>query len=250
MTYLIPISKRFSSAFFSKNVCCNARDNLDKCVDLTPDKRTRRVFLKHSLCASLGAAATIRTVSAAESLSGESLNESGTETPDEQDEAAVAERNRKKAEAARLEERHLRLWNVKTNEYYEGPYWASGRFLAPAIDQISFLLRDYRREEAWPIDPYVIDYMHAIYSQLDTREPLHILSGYRSAETNAELAKTHEKVASNSLHIQGKAIDFRLPSVRARTLRNLAIDANRGGVGYYAERDFIHIDTGPVRFWQ
>ncbi len=211
-------------------------------------KNTRRCFLKQTALATVGAPALMQSVTAAEILSPvafESAFASNKGKPE-----PVGKINHRKAEAARIEERHLRLWNVQTDEYYEGPYWASGRFLTPAIEQISYLLRDFRREEAWPIDPYVIDFMYAVYSQLDTREPLHILSGYRSAQTNAELAKTYERVASNSLHITGKAIDFRLPSVKARKLRNLAIEANRGGVGYYAARDFIHIDTGPVRAWQ
>ncbi len=214
-------------------------------------KDSRRNFLKKSVLASLGAFVMLQPVSAAEMLQNSIVGGKSSIDPKTQNETAVTdEANRKKAEAARVEERHLRLWNVQTDEYYEGPYWASGRFLTPAIEQISFLLRDYRREEAWPIDPYVIDFMYAVYSKLDTTEPLHILSGYRSAQTNAELARTYERVASNSLHIQGKAVDFRLPSVKARKLRNLAIEANRGGVGYYADRDFIHIDTGPVRFWR
>ena len=147
-------------------------------------------------------------------------------------------------------DRFLRLWNVQTDEYYEGPYWVSGRFLPAALDQLSYLLRDFRIGEARPIDPYVIDFMYDIYQRLDTTEPLHILSGYRSEQTNRALAQESNEVARNSLHIQGKAIDLRLPGVPARTLRNLAIESARGGVGYYEKRDFIHIDTGPLRSWE
>jgi len=95
--------------------------------------------------------------------------------------------------------------------------------------------------------------MHAISAELpasESKEPIQILSGYRSPETNANLAKRSNGVAKNSLHMKGRAIDLRMTNHRAKTLRQVAINARRGGVGFYPEKDFIHIDTGPIRSWE
>lgn len=146
-------------------------------------------------------------------------------------------------------DRVLRLHNVHTDERYEGLYWSQGRFISAGLDQINYLLRDYRLGESLPMDPQVIDFMHSVYVQLETKEPIQILSGYRSAKTNAELAKKSRDVARNSLHIKGQAIDFRVPDTPASKLRKLAVASHRGGVGYYSNSDFIHIDTGPFRAW-
>lgn len=146
-------------------------------------------------------------------------------------------------------DRVLRLLNVHTGERYEGPFWSQGRFVSAGLDQINYLLRDYRIGESLPIDPLVVDFMHVVYAQLDTAEPIQILSGYRSPETNAKLAKNSGNVARNSLHMKGQAIDFRVPGHSANKLRKLAVATRRGGVGYYRESDFIHIDTGAFRQW-
>ncbi len=146
-------------------------------------------------------------------------------------------------------DRVMRLFNVHTGERYEGPFWSQGRFVSAGLDQISYLLRDYRMGESLPIDPMVIDFMHSVYVQLGTAEPIQILSGYRSPETNAWLAKKSGNVARNSLHMQGRAIDFRVPGHSASQLRKLALGTRRGGVGYYRKSDFIHIDTGEFRHW-
>ena len=146
-------------------------------------------------------------------------------------------------------DRALTLLNVHTGERYEGPFWSRGRFVRAGMQKISHLLRDFRLGESMPMDPLVVDFMHNVYSQVDTDEPIQILSGYRSPETNARLARKSSDVAPKSLHMTGQAIDFRIPGTPARKLRNLAIATQRGGVGYYGESDFIHIDTGPVRAW-
>jgi len=209
----------------------------------------RRQFLKRSLIVSTSTAAVARTFW--QSAQAGSLRD--VHPHESRSRAAIGDFLHTEDSSAQLsgdEDRFLRLWNVQTDEYYEGPYWVNGRFLPAALDQLSYLLRDFRIGEARPIDPYVIDFMHDIYQRLDTTEPLHILSGYRSEQTNRALARESKEVARNSLHIQGKAIDFRLPGVPARKLRNLAIESSRGGVGYYEKRDFIHIDTGSLRSWE
>lgn len=146
-------------------------------------------------------------------------------------------------------DRVLKLFNVHTGERYEGPFWSQGRYVRAGLDQINYLLRDYRIGESLPIDPMVVDFMHAVYVQLDTNEAVQILSGYRSPQTNANLAKNSSNVARNSLHMKGQAIDFRVPGHSANKLRKLAVATRRGGVGYYRKSDFIHVDTGAVRHW-
>jgi len=146
-------------------------------------------------------------------------------------------------------DRVLSLLNVHTGETFEGPYWSGGRFVASGMAEINALLRDFRIDEIHVIDPMVIDFMHSIYQQLDTVEPIQILSGYRSPATNAKLAESESRVAKNSLHMQGKAIDFRVPGSKAKKLQEIALSLKSGGVGYYQKSDFIHIDTGPFRHW-
>jgi len=200
--------------------------------ELIDKTRSRRTFLKSALRTS---------VACAPLLSSAPLMSKALKADAEIMEAASESTAIDSSEAKQGTDRILRLWNVHTGEHYEGPFWSHGSFVAAALDQISFLLRDHRIEEARPIDPLVIDFIHAVYSQLQTEEPIQILSGYRSPQTNASLAKRSNGVAKNSLHMLGKAIDFRLPDHNAKTLRKLAINTRRGGVGFYPEKDFIYL---------
>jgi len=93
-----------------------------------------------------------------------------------------------------------------------------------------------------------IDLLYTVRGQLGSREPFHVISGYRSNSTNAYL-RAHSGVAENSLHTVGKAIDISLPGRGLRSLRKVALDLKGGGVGYYPKSDFIHIDVGRVRYW-
>lgn len=219
----------------------NTGSELTSCNKSCPSAGHRRHFLKAALRTT---AASVPLLSSAPLLSDvfnpalESARELAVNSPAAQDYES---------------DRILRLWNVNTGEHYEGPYWSHGRFIPAALDQISFLLRDHRLDEARPIDPLVIDFMYAVQAKLpdnDSSEPIQVLSGYRSPQTNASLAKRSNGVAKNSLHMTGKAIDFRMSGHAAKTLRQLAINLRRGGVGFYPEKDFIHIDTGPVRTWK
>jgi uncharacterized protein YcbK (DUF882 family) len=85
--------------------------------------------------------------------------------------------------------------------------------------------------------------------KLEAPEPFHVISGYRSPETNALLRKRNRGVAKNSLHVVGKAIDIRLPGVPLSVLRRVAVKLRGGGVGYYPRSNFIHVDIGRVRYW-
>ena len=103
-----------------------------------------------------------------------------------------------------------------------------------------------------PIDPKLLDLLHELSGTLETDTPFHIISGYRSPVTNASLRTkggAHTGVATQSLHMVGKAIDIRVPGVKLDDLRGAARSLKLGGVGYYPSSNFVHVDTGRVRFW-
>jgi uncharacterized protein YcbK (DUF882 family) len=121
-----------------------------------------------------------------------------------------------------------------------------------ALAQLNHLLRDFRTSLEKPIDPKLFDLLHELGGTLETDQPYHIISGYRSPETNAMLRErggAHTGVASGSLHMVGKAIDIRLPGVKLDHLRSAAASLKLGGVGFYPSSNFVHIDTGRVRYW-
>jgi len=146
--------------------------------------------------------------------------------------------------------RRLRLVSVHTGEKLSVVYWEQGDYLQESLNKINFLLRDFRAREVLYIDTGVIDYLHSVYSRLQTSEPIQILSGYRSPATNEMLRKRSSGVAKNSLHIVGKAIDFRVPGRKTRLLKKTAMQMQRGGIGLYHKSDFVHIDSGPFRHWE
>jgi uncharacterized protein YcbK (DUF882 family) len=110
-------------------------------------------------------------------------------------------------------------------------------------------LRDHRADEVENIDTDLLDLLFALRKTLETREPFHVISGYRSAKTNATLRAAGSGVAPNSLHRLGKAIDIRTPGRELRVLHEAAVALKGGGVGYYPKSDFVHVDVGRVRYW-
>jgi uncharacterized protein YcbK (DUF882 family) len=145
--------------------------------------------------------------------------------------------------------RSLSLYNTHTEESLDADYSIRGKYCVDALQQINHILRDHRTGEVAPIDPGVLDFLHAISRKLGSRGPFHIISGYRSPATNAKLRGRSRNVARNSLHMEGKAVDIFLPDRDIRSLRQAALDLSRGGVGYYPGPNFVHVDVGRVRFW-
>lgn len=143
----------------------------------------------------------------------------------------------------------LEFLNLHTGERLRTTYWHDGRYDASARADINNILRDFRTGDVAPIDPKLLDLLHALRRKLDTSEPFHVISGYRSPKTNASLAAASGGVAKKSLHMKGMAIDIRLPGCELDRLRRAARSLRRGGVGYYPKSDFVHVDTGRVRFW-
>lgn len=133
-----------------------------------------------------------------------------------------------------------RLWLV---------YDASGRFDGHALDRVNYFLRDFRTGEVHDIDPALLDILCSINDTFGGASTIEVISGYRSAKTNAALRAKSTGVARRSLHMKGKAIDIRLRGVRTASLRDCALKMRCGGVGYYPASNFVHVDTGRVRHW-
>jgi uncharacterized protein YcbK (DUF882 family) len=145
--------------------------------------------------------------------------------------------------------RRLGFYNLHTGESLSLAYWEDGRYLADSLAEIDHVLRDFRTDEVHRIDPALLDLVHRLRVAMGSDQPFHVISGYRSPETNAMLARKSGSVAKNSYHVKGMAIDLRLPDRRLEDLRAAALALAGGGVGYYPKSDFIHMDTGPVRAW-
>ena len=157
-----------------------------------------------------------------------------------------------KASKALLElpERTVTLYNTNTGEFLSKfVYWQDGNYIKQALDEISYVLRDHRTEEMCEFDPSVLDQVFAITCKLTTAKPFEVLSAYRTEETNQKLRKNSRRVARHSLHIEGRALDLRLPGLPSKQLRAAALSLHQGGVGYYPQRGFVHIDSGPIRSW-
>lgn len=146
-------------------------------------------------------------------------------------------------------ERKLSLLNLHTGESLNATYWAEGQYQSGELAAINHILRDHRTGDVHPMDSDLLNLLNRLHQKMDAKQPFQVISGYRSPKTNAALSKSSNGVAKKSLHMQGKAIDIRLPGSQLSDLRNAAIACQTGGVGYYAKSNFIHIDTGRVRRW-
>lgn len=146
-------------------------------------------------------------------------------------------------------ERKLRLYNLHTGESLTTTYWAEGKYLKHELASVNYFLRDYRNDTIDPIDPRLLDQVCLLQHKLAHKGTFHIISGYRSPQTNAWLRRHGNGVAKHSLHMEGRAIDLRLPGVELKHLRQVALAMRAGGVGYYPQSNFVHLDTGRPRFW-
>jgi uncharacterized protein YcbK (DUF882 family) len=163
--------------------------------------------------------------------------------------ASLIVANPVQAAIRKLPERSLHLYNIHTGEWLKTTYWAEGRYRSGAVAQVSKFLRDHRSGDVHPMDPKLLDLMGAVHRKFGNKGALHVISGYRSPNTNAMLASASDGVAHNSLHMQGKAVDIRIPGHSVRYVGKAARSLKGGGVGIYPASDFVHIDTGRVRYW-
>ena len=145
--------------------------------------------------------------------------------------------------------RALSLYNVHTGEALNVTYWHRGQYVQSELDRLNDFLRDSRSGEQVQMDPKLFDILWRVRRQLGSTATYRVLSGYRSPQTNAWLASVSSGVASDSLHMRGQAMDVMLPGRTAGQIRQAARALGLGGVGYYPRSGFVHLDTGPVRYW-
>jgi len=163
--------------------------------------------------------------------------------------AAIAMPHIANAAAIASGQRKISLANTHTGETLTTVYWQKGDYIGGALEEIDHIMRDFRTGDVHPIDPRLVDLLNGLHRKVESRKPYQIVSGYRSPQTNAELAEHSNGVAKHSLHMQGMAMDLRLEDVRLRNLRKAAVALESGGVGYYPNSNFIHVDVGRVRTW-
>ncbi|MBA4274845.1 MAG: Twin-arginine translocation pathway signal [Alphaproteobacteria bacterium] len=145
--------------------------------------------------------------------------------------------------------RTIRLVNLHTGEKCAATYWEQGQYLPDALAALNNVLRDHRTGEVSRIDPALFDILVTLHKGVQSNAAFEIISGYRSPASNAMLHARSNGVATRSLHMDGKAVDMRLSDRPLATLRRTALAMKKGGVGYYPESNFVHVDTGRVRQW-
>ncbi|MDQ2954422.1 MAG: DUF882 domain-containing protein [Pseudomonadota bacterium] len=147
--------------------------------------------------------------------------------------------------------RTISLHHVHTGEDLKITYKRNGRYDDEALKKINWVLRDWRRNEEIRMDPHLIDLVWEVHRDLNAKEAIEIICGYRAPQTNAMLRRRSGGVARVSQHMAGKAIDFGIPGVPLEDLRAAGLRLQRGGVGFYPSSGspFVHLDVGSVRHW-
>lgn len=145
--------------------------------------------------------------------------------------------------------RRLNLYSLHTKEELSIVYFTHGMYIDESIKALNYLMRDRRANKTTSMDVNLYDQLLLIQRSFDNNESIHVLSGYRTAETNAKLRRRSTGVAKNSLHMEGRAADFYIPGVPIKKLQTAALALGSGGVGMYSNSNFIHVDTGMVRNW-
>lgn len=151
--------------------------------------------------------------------------------------------------ATESQSRTLRFVHTHTGEALTAVFFDGRRYDPACLCAVNHLLRDFRTGEIHPIDPPLLDILYELQVRADHDAPFEVISGYRSAATNAMLRRSSSGVAEHSQHLLGKAVDVRLGGYSTRALSDYARSLARGGVGFYPRSDFVHVDTGRVRFW-
>lgn len=145
--------------------------------------------------------------------------------------------------------RTLSFFHTHTGQSLQVTYFTDGDYLEPALVEVRAYLSDWRNGAEYDIDPQLLDILWEVQQVAGHHDTFEIMSAYRSPETNEMLRANSSGVAQGSQHLLGTAIDVRLRGLDTAKLRDTAIELQRGGVGYYAQSDFVHIDTGRVRTW-
>ena len=149
-----------------------------------------------------------------------------------------------------LPEGQLRLFNVNTKEQLRVKYRnRSGKYDQGALNELNYFLRCPHSNQVCEIDIQLVENINQIEKLVGRGKEIRIYSAYRSPSYNDLLIRLGRGAAPNSLHTTGQAVDFAIPGVRLSQVRRAAFNLKRGGVGNYRRQGFIHIDTGPVRYW-
>jgi len=156
-----------------------------------------------------------------------------------------------KADAAANGDRTLWLHFTHTGEEKKITFRRDGKYDPEGLKQLQWILRDWRRNQPTNMDPRLFDLVWSVYQEVGASQPIHVVSGFRSKVTNDSLRRRSRGVAKVSQHTAGKAMDFYIPGVPIRTLREIGLKMQVGGVGYYpgSKTPFVHMDTGRVRHW-
>jgi uncharacterized protein YcbK (DUF882 family) len=145
----------------------------------------------------------------------------------------------------------LVLHHLHTGEQLSIVYREGDHYVPAAVQALDYFLRDHRTQEATDLDPRLFDLLHDLANAVGhPSAEIDIVCGYRSPWSNDFLRRASQGVAKHSMHVQGKAIDIRMPGVSTVELRDAALSLHRGGVGYYPRSQFVHVDVGQVRQWQ
>lgn len=148
------------------------------------------------------------------------------------------------------QEYRLRLYHTHTNERMDVVYRRGDSYVSSALRRLDEFLRDHRTGDVHQFDPRLFDLLHDLTAAGGrSSAEIDIICGYRTPASNDFLRRITSGVASQSLHMQGEAIDIRIPGIATSALRDLALNLHRGGVGYYPASQFVHIDVGRIRRW-
>jgi uncharacterized protein YcbK (DUF882 family) len=146
--------------------------------------------------------------------------------------------------------RRIALKNLHTGEACKLVYFEHGTYVPEALATIAKVLRDHSINAQHAIDPALLDLLAVLHGRLETGSHFEVISGYRSPASNASMHDRSSGVAKRSLHMEGKAIDIRVPGRELSQVHHTALAMGLGGVGFYPSSNFVHVDTGRVRQWQ
>jgi len=145
--------------------------------------------------------------------------------------------------------RSISLLQPYTGERLRAIYWEKEGYIPEVLQAFNKIMRDHETEAVVVPDPRLLDQLHDLRLSLDVSDPFHVLSGYRSKEHQLELQAQGVRTTLKSYHVQGRAVDVRVPDKSLTIVRKAALQLKAGGVGAYGRQDFLHLDTGPVRTW-
>jgi uncharacterized protein YcbK (DUF882 family) len=147
--------------------------------------------------------------------------------------------------------RTLSFHHLHTGEDITVTFKHNGRYDDAALKKLDWFMRDWRKEQSTHMDPHLFDLLWEAYREVGATQPIDVVCGYRSPETNSMLRARSSGVAQFSQHVNGQAMDFFIPGVALEKIREVGLRMQRGGVGFYptSGSPFVHMDTGTIRHW-